>query len=125
MTHFKYCCAILAVIYLVLALLPTNVINPHHIVIGPTPVWLGRAISIADFLLLATVFYGMHTRRPIYWVLIPILIMLYVLSILIPSLWTLVWLSLPWQPFIIVVVLFLIGMIVFCAWWRKQREYFT
>jgi hypothetical protein len=126
MKFFKYCCAILALAYLVTALLPAHLLVPQHSGLKATvPEWVGRALSIADFLLLAAMFYGVQKRKPIYWRLIPVLLGIFLLSVVIPTLWSLIRLSLPWAPFMFIVVFFFIGALFFGAWWRNQKNYFA
>lgn len=126
MVLFKYCCATIALTYLVTALLPTNFIAPSPSWAGAVgPEWIGRAISTVYFLLLGTIFYGLQRRRPIYWRLIPILLTTYLLGVAIPALWTYIRLELPWRPFLIIFVFIFIGMLGFMAWWRNQKNHFV
>jgi hypothetical protein len=126
MKLFKYCCAIMALPYLVTAFLPMHFNVAHHNGAGTIgSEWGARAVAIADVLLLGAMFYGLHRRNPIYWILIPILMVAYLLSVVIPPLWTIVSLSLPWVPFMFIVFLFAVGALGFCAWWRHQRSYFA
>jgi hypothetical protein len=60
MKIFKYCCAAMALSYLVSALLPISLVGPHQAVI---PEWIGRGIFITNFLVLAVISYGLHTER--------------------------------------------------------------
>jgi hypothetical protein len=126
MKFFKYVFAILALVYLVGAFLPPSFVVTQHSGAGPiAPEWVGRAISIADFLLLGIMFYGVQKRKLIYWRLIPFLLGLFLLSVVIPPLWSLIRLSLPWVPFIFIVVAIFIGALFLSAWWRNQKIYFA
>jgi hypothetical protein len=120
MKLLKFCCAVLALGCLVSALIPTS-IAPQHT--ATAPAWVGRAVSTADFLLLGIVLYGVETRKPIYWRLIPILLAIFLLSVLIPTLWSLIRLSLPWLPFVCIIVFIFVGVLFFIAWWRNQKSY--
>lgn len=121
MKQFKYFCAIMALASLVSAFLPAQ----HNDVRAVAPEWVGRAIFIVDFLLLSTMFYGIQTRKPIFWKLIPALLAMLLLSSVVPALWSLVQLSLPWLPFMFIIAFIFIGSLFFIAWWRKQRSYFA
>jgi hypothetical protein len=126
MTLFKYICAIVALIHLVIALLPTHFIGPHHSAAAAVaPQWIGRAVSAVDFLLVGTIFYGLQTRKPVYWRLIPVLLTIYLLSELIAPLWTAILRGLPWLPFLFIFVFIIVGMLAFVARWRKRRNYFV
>jgi hypothetical protein len=122
MKYFKYLCAAMALGSLAGALIPTSIVPQHT---ATAPEWVGRAIYTGDFLLLGTVFYGMQKRKPIYWRLIPVLMAIYLLSVAIPTLWTVSRLSLPWFPFIVTFVFIFIGLLFFIAWWRNQKSYFA
>lgn len=126
MTLFKYICAIVAVVSLVITLLPPYFTGHQHIATGAVaPQWIGRAVSAVDFLLIGTAFYGMQTRKPAYWRLIPILVLIYLLSGVIAPLWTAIIRGLPVLPFISIFVFIFVGMFVFLAWWRNQKNYFA
>jgi hypothetical protein len=126
MKLFKYCCAAVAFSYLVSAFLPMHLnVAQHSGAAKSTPEWLARAIPFADFLLLGTIFYGLQRPRPIFWKIIPVLMIIYLLSVVIPPLWTLISRSLPWVPFIFIIVLFFVGALFFLVWWRNQKSYFT
>lgn len=126
MTLFKYICVIAALIYLVIAFLPTHFMGPQHSAAGAVaPQWIGRAVSAVDFLLIGAMFYGMQTRKPVYWRLIPILLLIYLLSGVIAPLWTAILRGLPVLPFIFIVVFIFVGMLVFVTWWRNQKDYFA
>jgi hypothetical protein len=122
MKYFKYLCAAMALSCLVSALIPMSIVPQHT---ATAPEWLGRVIYIGDFLLLGTMFYGMQKRKPIYWRLIPVLMAIYLLSVVVPALWTLSRLSLPWFPIIFTFVFIFIVLLFFIAWWRNQRSYFA
>lgn len=124
MKYFKYGCAALALIYLAIALLPTK-FAAQQAEAAVVPVWIGRAVAILDFVLLSSIFYGLQQRYPAFWRAIPILLVVYLLSILISAFWTLIVLSLPWLPFLFVVTFILIGASFFYLWWRKQQNYFS
>jgi len=127
MKHFKLFCLLGAAFYLLLAFLPGSIMGPHSgSVKSVLPPWVGHAISFADFLLFAFILYGAQKRSPIYWTLIPIMLLFDFASMLLPALWTLVSLSLPWLPFLFIIGFVAIGLAAFYAVvWRKQREYFT
>ena len=118
MKPFKYFCAAMALGCLVSALIPMSIVPQHT---ATAPEWVGRAIYLGDFLLLGTIVYGVQTRKPIYWRLIPVLMAIYLLSVLIAILWSLIRLSLPWLPFVFMFVLFFIGFLFFITWWRNQK----
>jgi hypothetical protein len=120
--YFKYLCAAMALGCLVSALIPTSIVPQHT---GTTPEWVDRAIYFGGFLLLGTIFYGMQKRKPIYWRLIPILMAIYLLSVVISTLWNLSRLSLPWLPFIFTFAFIFMGFLFFIAWWRNQKSYFA
>jgi hypothetical protein len=123
MKHFKFFCAAMALGSLVSALIPMSILPQHT---AATPEWVGRAIFIVDFLLLGTMLYGVQTRKPIYWRLIPILMMIYLLlSVLIPTLWSFVRLSLPWPPVVFIIVFIFVGALFFITWWQNQKSYFA
>jgi len=127
MKRFKLFCLLGAAFYLLLALLPGSIMGPHggsvKSVLSP---WAGHAISFADFLLFAFIFYGTQRRSPVYWKLIPTMLLLYFASMLLPALWTLISNSLPWLPFLFIIGFVAIGFAAFYAtFWRRQREYFT
>ena len=126
MTVVKYCCALTALSYLVAALLPAHLLgNQPNGINSTAPEWIGRTLFFAYFLLLGTVTFGIQTRKPIYWKLIPILLGIFLLSIVIGALWSFILLSLPWIPFMFVVVVIFIGALFFGGWWRNQRSYFA
>lgn len=126
MKLLKYSCAILALVYLATALVPSHFMLVQHTKIESIiPEWIARAISISYSVLLFAIFYGLQKRIPIYWILVPILLGLFILGLLIPAFWSLFRLSQPWIPFIFVIVFISIGFLVFIAWWRKQRSYFA
>jgi hypothetical protein len=106
---------------LVGALIPMSIVPQH---IATVPEWVGRALYTADFLFLGTMFYGLQRPKPIYWKLIPVLMVIFLLSVLISTLWSAFRLSLPLLPFMILVVFMFVGLLVFIAWWRKQKNYF-
>ncbi len=60
---FMYLCALAALGDLATALLPMSFFPPHVEII---PEWLGRAVSIANFLLFGTMAYGIYTRKVIF-----------------------------------------------------------
>lgn len=122
----KYGCAVLAALYLAVTVFPADlIVGPHSTSPAAIPAWVGRMISAIEFLALAVISYGLFSRKSIYWILIPFLIALYLMSVLIPALWTLIELSLPWRPFMFIVGFLLLGFGTFGAWWRKQRDYFA
>jgi RHS repeat-associated protein len=123
MTRLKWGCAILALAYLVAAFFPTHVAAPQQS--WTAKEWVGRAIYIVNFLLVSAMFYGMQTRKPVYWRLIPILMILYLLSVLIPMLWTAIRLEFSLLPFLFICIITFFGMLAFVAWWRKQKSYFV
>lgn len=126
MTRFKWGCAIVALAYLATAFLPTHVIAPQPSWAGTVaPELIGRAIPIVDFLLVGIMFYGMHTRKPVCWRLIPILMAIFLLSVAIPTLWTAIRRGLPLLPFLFIFVFIFVGMLAFVVWWRKQKGYFV
>jgi hypothetical protein len=109
--------------FLISALLATSsIVAPQRTI---APEWVVRAIYFLDFLLLGGIFYGLQTRKTIYWKLIPVLLGIFLLSFVIGSLWSIIQLSLPWVPFVFVIVLIFIGSLFFGAWWRKQKNYFV
>jgi hypothetical protein len=123
MKLFKYSCAALGLSYLISALLPASII-----VTQPTAVtseWVGRLIYIGDFLLLSAMIYGVQKRTPIYWKLIPGLLGVFLLSVVIGTLWSLIALSMPWVPFTFIITFIFIGFLAFIAWWRNQKSYFA
>jgi hypothetical protein len=123
MTRLKWGCAILALAYLVAAFLPTHVTAPQHS--WAEKEWVGRAIYIVNFLLVGVMFYGMQTRKLVYWRLIPILMTMFLLSVLIPWLWTAILLEFSLLPFLFICIITFFGMVAFVAWWRKQKSYFV
>ena len=126
MKLFKYCCAFLALVYFVYAFLPSRlVVAELSGAEAITPEWVGRAFSIEYSLLFSAMFYGIQTRKRIFWRLIPVLLGILLLSVVIPAFWGLFRLSLPWVPFIFVVVFILISLLIFIAWWRSQKNYFV
>jgi hypothetical protein len=126
MKLFKYCCASLALLYLVNAFLPTHfTVAQHSRVEAITPEWAGRMISTAYFLFLGAISYGVQQRKPIYWRLIPVLLGIYLLGVFVPALWTFSQLHLPWLPFLFIGGVMFIAFLVFIAWWRNQRRYFA
>jgi hypothetical protein len=122
MTQFKWGCAIVALAYLVGAFLPTHVMAPQYSSTGTE--WIGRAILIMNFLFVGAMFYGMQRRKLVYWRLIPILMAMYMLSALIPALWTAIRLGSSLLPFIFMLIIIFFGMLAFIAWWRNRKPYF-
>ena len=121
MKLFKYCCAILAVAYLISAALPyTQPSGAPQL----TPVWVGRAMLAMDALFLGIMFFGVQSRKLIFWKLIPILMMVWLLSNMIGPLLYSIWFSKPLLPFVIIIVIFPIGLSAFVVWWRSQKNYF-
>ena len=127
MRRFKLFCLLGAAFYLLLTFLPNGIIGPHGgSVKSILPPWAGHAISFADFLLFAFMFYGVQKRSTVYWIVIPIMLLLYFASMLLPALWDIVNLSLPWLPFLFIISFVAMGFAAFYAiFWRRQREYFS
>jgi hypothetical protein len=96
MERLKDLCALGTLGYLVAALLPMQFFPQH---VGVIPEWIGRAIFIATSLVFGTIYYGIHTRKPIFWRIIPTLIVIFFLSHLIGGFWT-VRPSPPWFPIV-------------------------
>ena len=121
MKVFKYCCAMLALAYLVGAALPYT--QPSG---APqtAPVWVGRAALAMNALLFCVMFLGMQSRRPVFWRLIPVLMTMFLLINTIGPIWSMIQLSQPWLPFLSVVIFIVIGLLVFMVWWRRQKSYF-
>ncbi len=123
MKVFKYGCAILALSYLVAALFPSYLIVAPHT--GVAHRLAGHAVLIVNSLLLIAMLYGIQTRKPIFWKLIPVLVVIFLLSVFVPPLWTFIQNRQPWVPFAFVIIFFFIGASSFMPWWRKQKNYFS
>ncbi|MFZ3350117.1 MAG: hypothetical protein WA268_04525 [Xanthobacteraceae bacterium] len=120
MKVFKYLCAIAALAYLANAFFPMPPGAPQVV-----PAWVGRAALAVNCLLLGTISFGIQIRKPIYWKFIPVLMAIYLLWNFIVPLFDLISLSLPWLPFVSIIVFAVIGFLVFMAWWRNQKYYFA
>ncbi len=131
MTNFscaimKYMCAIMAFGFLVTALLPSSLLMDRHEIINPVvPQWALRMIYAANFLFLGSISYGLQTRKPIYWRLIPFLLTGFFLSLAVGIVWSSVRHPQPVLPFVFMLGFFLIGMLFFILWWQKQKDYFV
>ena len=128
MNGFKYICAIAALVYLVSALVYlVNALVPTPFIGADTaaPSLTVPAGMTADFLLFGAIFYGLQKRKLIYWRLIPVLMVaLLMLHLGFPLLYYIRH-SQPWVPFVSVIVIFVIGFLIFMAWWRNQKSYFA
>jgi len=122
----KYVSAFLALTYLAYALLPLRVFESLGIPVSLSmqPEWLGRAVSLAYSLGFGTIAYGLQKRTPIFWRLIPILVIAYFLL-------GFIYLFLFWHerslslfPIWIGVFFFLIVAVFFYSRWRGMRSYF-
>jgi hypothetical protein len=125
MKLFKYCCAILALVYLVSALAQASFFaapkGAEQIALG----WVASAISLLQSLLLGIMFYGVHTRNSAYRTLVPRLMVTFLLTGFIPALWSAVRLSLPLTPFFFIAIFIFIGAVFFVRWWQNQKSYFA
>src|SRR5579872_1536391 len=110
----KYMCAIMSLGSLVAALLPSSLLmDPHEIINPVMPQWVTQMIYAMDFLILGSISYGLHTRRRVYWRLIPFLLVGFFLSIVLEIVWSSVRHSQPVLPFVFMLGFFVIGMLLF------------
>ena len=122
MKLLKYGSAILALIYLVYAFLPSQ----HSTAGEMYPEWLARTTSFVLFLLFGVISYGLQMRRPFYWRLIPALVGTILLCTTIgglskppPNI------SIPWFLYLLVAIAAVAIFLAFIAWWRNQKDYFA
>jgi len=127
MKFLKYGCALTALTYFVYVFLPSHFIVAQHSKAGENlPDWFSRTTSLALFLLYGVIFYGLQKRRAIFWRLIPVLVAtiflgttIGALSIPPPNV------SIPWFLYFLIPILVLTLFLVFIAWWRHQKSYFS
>jgi len=80
---------------------------------------------LIDALTFGSIFYGIHKRISIFWKMIPALILIFILKMNIFADWYLISHSLPWLPFLaMMIVICLGGGMLFVPWWRQQKSYF-
>jgi hypothetical protein len=126
MKSIKYGCAILALTYLVYAVLPPHLLTPQHSRAADVfPEWSAWVMDIVYACLYGATAYGLHKRAPLYWRLIPFLVGILLLSVFIPAIWTLHQLSMPRFPLMFAVLTGFAAFFVFFAWWRNQIDYFS
>jgi hypothetical protein len=121
----KYGCALLALVYLVYALLPSSFFaNFHAPMVHWAPEWFSRTHSFINFLIFGTIAYGLQKRAPVFWRLIPALIFIFLLMFFISALLTVIEFSWPLLPFLFFMLVVFIGVACLYPQWQKQRGYF-
>jgi hypothetical protein len=117
--------ALLAVFYLVYALLPYGYLGMNG---GPQllPEWASRAWFFVCSMLFAAIFYGLQKRTLVYWKVIPALIGAYGLVHFAGAVWATRHLTQSWLPSLLFGGPFIFCVFtVFILWWRKQKNYFA
>jgi hypothetical protein len=89
------------------------------------PAWVSQVVYFLDFLLFGLIFYGVRSRKLIYWKLTPLFLFLFILSFIIFVIWYMILGIVPWPLCLFLVTAFSVGEVVFCIWWRNQKSYFA
>ena len=119
MKRFQYGCALSAIGYFLAAAMPVFLTITHR---GANASLRGALVPLTASLLLVMISFGVHSRKRIFWRVIPVLAAAFLLDVTVPPSLYMAHRSEPYMP-LVVAMIAIFGL--FLAWWRYQREYFS